>query len=252
MKKTFRTAEQAQEAARAGKIDEAFAALTGFADGGDVAASASLAEIHAFRGEWDAVLLRAAPLLANPAEVYAGNVPADLAGLVGRAAEETKRWKDALAVLGKPSGDEWLLTEEVRRFLKAGGKRPAPRGQTPDPPAHQRKVHQRTAEEARETKDKKLLFLAARGFPLFDAEAVVAFPGARAELDWDETVDAARAFVRQGKPDAAWKAVVPKLGAWTNVERCQIAPCELLHDPDLRRMMTPARCAKVLATPRAA
>jgi hypothetical protein len=241
----MKTAKKAQEAARAGKIDDALAALARFADGGDAGAAAALAELHAFRGEWDAVLLRAAPLLADPEAVSAGNVAADLAGLVWRAAGETKRHKDALKILGP--GNDFLIFSEVRRWLKAGGKGKPPRIRTVDAPAHQKKVYERTIADADDALSR---FLAAASFPLYDAQAVAAFKSAAGELDWEQTLDAARAFVRQGKPDGAWKAVEPKLAEWSPVEPCQVAPAELVYDPDLFPMMTAARCRKVLQTSR--
>jgi hypothetical protein len=84
----IRNAKAAAKAARQGRVDEAAAALRTFADAGDAAAAASLAEILAFRGEWEPMVTYAAMLLAQPEAVYAGNVFTDLARLVRRAAVE--------------------------------------------------------------------------------------------------------------------------------------------------------------------
>lgn len=83
------TLNQARAAARRGETNLAISSLQGFADKGDAAASASLAELLAFRGRWEDVIVHAGRLAANPGTVYAGNVFDDMIGLLGRAGQET-------------------------------------------------------------------------------------------------------------------------------------------------------------------
>ena len=62
----------------------------------------------------------------------------------------------------------------------------------------------------------------------------------------------ARAHARRGDADAAWAAIAQRLGQWSPVDVAQVAPVILLVDRWLGPIMTPARCAQVLATPRGA
>src|SRR5262249_51853748 len=93
------------------------------------------------------------------------------------------------------------------------------------------------------------LFALAVGFG-FDDEVVALWNEASADLDFDHAVSAARAFVRQGDDARAWKAVLERLSVWAPVAPVQIAPIVLLVDARLSHLMTPERCAQVLATPR--
>lgn len=255
-KSAFKTAMDAQAAARNGSTDAALAALLAFAEKGDIAASASLAELYAFRGEWDRVLLHVQPLIAKPDAVYAGNVVQGMLGLLWRAADETKRWEDAAKILAKlprsVAAFVTILSGSLKPYLAAKGKAKTPRVRDAHFTPKQLAVgYERNAASARAKNDAKALFLSAtNAAPLYDDETIAAFPAARKLLDFDKTLGACRAFVRKGRIDEAWEAIAPKLSEWACVEDAQVAPIELLYDPDLRRMMTPARCAEVLATPR--
>jgi len=84
----IRNAKQAAQAARRGRLDEAYPVLVRLANAGDLAASASLAEILAFQGRWADFVERAEAFFADPTAVYAGNVFTDLTRLFRRAARE--------------------------------------------------------------------------------------------------------------------------------------------------------------------
>ncbi|MBA3463610.1 MAG: hypothetical protein H0T46_26875 [Deltaproteobacteria bacterium] len=255
-KPAFKNTKAAQSAARQGKTDAAMAALLEFANKGDAAAAASLAELYAFKGDWDQVLVHVQPLIAKPDAVYAGNVVQGMLGLVWRAADETQRWTDATSIVRKlpksVAGFVTILSGSLKPYLASKGKGKLPRVKD----AHftekkLREVYERNAANARATKDAKLLFLSARSAaPMFDDETIASFPGARKHLDFDQTLDASRAFSRKGRLEDAWKAIAPKVSEWRAVDHAQIAPVELLYDPDLRALMTPKRCATVLATAR--
>lgn len=242
---------KAQEAARAGDVDGALASLRVFAGKGDVSASCSLAALHAFRGEWGEVLLRVQPLFSKPDTTYA-NVLLDMVGLLWRAAEETGKWSEAAAALKKlpkSYAKEFVLIGRLGPYFASGGTDPAPALDLgPDgTPTERRKGFEKLTKQARETKDAELLFFAAADDPLFDDDAIAAFPAAQKSLDLRMTLMAARAFNRKKRPDDAWRAVEPKLPEWAEDEAEQIAPAQLLYDPDLRPMMNAERCKKVLS-----
>jgi hypothetical protein len=58
-------------------------------------------------------------------------------------------------------------------------------------------------------------------------------------------------LVRNGRGEDAWAEILKKLPTWPRVDKSEIAPVALLRDVHLRTIMTPERCTKVLATPRA-
>jgi len=64
-KHAFRNAKAAQICAVRGQTDLAMAALRGFREQGDATAAAALSVLHAFRGEWDAVVDLSSFVLAN-------------------------------------------------------------------------------------------------------------------------------------------------------------------------------------------
>jgi hypothetical protein len=249
-KPAFKTTAKAQEAARAGKIDDAIASLRIFADKGDILASCSLASLLAFRGEWDEVITRVQPLFAKPDTTYA-NVLLDMVGLLWRAAEETGRWKDAdaaLKKLPKKYAKEFVLIGRLGPYFAGGGKGEKPAlDHGPDgTPAKRKAKFEKELKDAKAQKDAFLVFAASNDDPLFDDHAVATFAAAKKELDLRNTFFAAKAFVRKSRLDDAWKALEPKLGEWMEDEEAQIAPAHLLYDPDLYPMMTPERCRKVL------
>ena len=85
--------EQARRAALRGEVDPALAALRALAATGDDGASASLAELLAFRGEWEELIAHAGRLVANPGAVFSGDVFDDMVRLLGRAGHETGEWR---------------------------------------------------------------------------------------------------------------------------------------------------------------
>lgn len=238
----------AQEQARTGAVTDAMQTLEAAANGGDVSAAYSLAEIHAFRGEWSKVIDRLAPLCAEPDALSAGNMKRDAAGLLWRAAEATGRWSDARAQLSKlpEQAVGGLLFASLGRYLESEGKA--------DPPVLSGLIG--TTEERRAQYVVKVgrsagkpvgIFVSASNDPDLDTEAVAAFPAAKELLNFNQTLAAARSLVRVLRPDDAWAAVAAKAKGWMPIDASQIAPAVLLWDPDLRPMMTPARCAEVLA-----
>jgi hypothetical protein len=236
--------------AREGHVDEALPTLEAACSAGSAEAAYALAEIHAFRGEWDRALDRLLEMLPNEGEIYAGNVKRDAAGLAWRGAEETQRWKDAEKIVAglDENAVGGVMHETLLAHLKRGGKGAAPQltYSLYESEGELRKAYARAKAAAGD--DAFSRFLAAADDALFDADAVAAFDAALPELDqYDYVLSGARACARRGKLDQGWMAVHDKLDLWMNVEHCQIVPAELVWDPSLRTMMTPERCAAVLA-----
>ena len=91
---TKQALRRARELALAGDSDQAFGLLRELAEAGSVSASASLAELAAFRGEWNVVVEHAARLAAEPGAVYAGNVFHDMVRLLALAGERGRPWDE--------------------------------------------------------------------------------------------------------------------------------------------------------------
>lgn len=235
----------AQDTARAGRVDDAMPVLEAAAEQGSALAAYSLAEIHAFRGEWDRVLERLAQFMPGEADVYAGNVKRDAAGLLWRAAQETERWPEASKLLAKLDEQAVgsVFYKSLAKLMKAGGKGAAPKLEGSVESAAQRK---KKLDEAKAKKDPFLIVMRAMEDRAFDADVVKHWDAALPELRIEYVLQGIPALVRAKKFDAAMRGLAQTLPDWMNVEDCQIAPVELLWDPGMRALMTPARCAAVL------
>jgi hypothetical protein len=93
-----KTVKKAAEAARGGQTEVALEALEAFALKGDDSATAPLAEVHAFLGQWGKVISNAGRLIANPAAVHVGNVFNDMVQLLGRAGHCSGEWSRVIEV----------------------------------------------------------------------------------------------------------------------------------------------------------
>jgi len=93
------SAKKAQEAARSGQTESALESLESFAAKGDDSAAASLAELYAFLGDWDKVILNAGRLITNPGAGYVDNVFCDMIRLLGRAGHCSGEWPRIIEVV---------------------------------------------------------------------------------------------------------------------------------------------------------
>jgi hypothetical protein len=100
--------ERAQAAALRGDVEPAAATLTSLQQQGDTAARASLAEIAAFQGKWDAVMQHASAVTADPGSIRTLNVYQDMLRLIALAGMHLERWAEvqriadaALEALGR-------------------------------------------------------------------------------------------------------------------------------------------------------
>ncbi len=270
------TAKTARHTALAGDTDTALTALRGFADAGDVAASASIAELLAFQGAWAELVPHAAKLTANPSAVYAANVFDDMVRLLGRAGHETGDWAGIAAAIAPaiaaakaeqlppnvPRRHEVILTGLAAYCARRGAPphelvslwQSASQEQTPP-------ERRKSYEDARDNvfthrpklKDKpehlaRHLFSLAVSFEQPDEIARI-YPLHEELRDFADACEVAQ-VVAPTDAQRAWAALEKKLSSWYPVDLAQVAPVVLLTEPTLRPLLGPERCALVLRTPR--
>lgn len=243
--------KQATQLARQGSPDAALEALLELAAAGEVAASASAAELLAFQGQWAAMVPHATALLARPTAVYAGNVFTDMAGLIRRAARELNDPSiiDAAAKVIPPGmemrRDAVLLKDAISPSAMPG-------------PADVASFEKAVAESETGKRFKgKPLELARHCFALAVAfkcedEVLKRWKPQELQLPFDHAVTVARIQARRGDAAKAWQTLQAQLTQWWPLDAAQVAPVILLTDPWLSPLMTPARCREVLETPRGA
>lgn len=246
-KKPFKDAKSAAKAARQGQTDEALAALLAFADAGDRAASAAAAEILAFRGEWLEAAKRAVVLLEEPNAVYSSNIFNDCSAIVRRAAELTKQ-PSLVADAAKRVPTKYASMRDavlLRDYYRASEEDRVPKAD-----AYAKAVADAPSIKRLEGKPSALerhCFALAIAHDMDDA-IIERWNPEGDLLDFNQAVEAARAFMRKGRADDAWKAIASK--TWWPIENTQIAPVELVTDFRILPLMTKDRCEAILAKPR--
>lgn len=247
-----KNAKQAAQAARRGALDAALPVLSRLADGGDVAASASLAEILAFQGDWVGFVPRAEALLANPSAVRAGNVFTDLARAFRRAARELGRPEliaEAAARVPEDMAsrrDATLLKDLVLPSELVSEPTPERRAafdQAVAQTANSKRFEDRPQERARH------VFALASNFQI-ESEVLRLWDEIGPGLTFDQALTVARWHAFRGRGEQAWSVIEGALPRFWPMDTAQVAPLVLLFDPLLSPLLTPARRAQVLATPR--
>jgi hypothetical protein len=258
-KAAFRTAKKAQEAIRKGELDGgAIEALAAFADGGDISAAHSLAELHAYREEWNDLFSRLAQFFPRSNAMRSGNVTADAVCLLWLAAQRTNRWDEAERTVDTiPEAvlsDGWYgrLARELRALAKANGAGEA----LVFVPAKTDSVNKRvadwmtTTENARAEGNFDRIFRSAVNYQLVD-QALEAYPRVKKDIAFDDAVFVAAALARRGSAEAAWVVLERNIPmSYWRVDSAQVAPVRLVYDPAIRPLMTNQRRAWVLTTPR--
>ena len=215
-----KTRKQAIAAARRGHIDVALETLLALHAAGDAAASAAAAEILAFQGRWKEMVPCAKALLADPDAVHAQNVIDDMKALLALAR----------------------------------GKHPkAPKPERPDRKNYDIAVKEAQVHKSFKGKPKDLAahcFSLATAYNL-DDEVIKRWDPKHPDLLFDAACEVARALVRKRRLGPAWTAIESRLGQWYPVDAAQVLPVVLLTDGILAPLLTPARAALVLRTPRA-
>lgn len=261
--------EAAQMLALRGDVDGAFVAFTNLRNGGDVAAAASLAELKAFRGQWQEALAYIKSVLLTPSSVSTINVYTDMVLLAARCCVELGSW-DALDSLAKAtlknlkSGeDNVALDNAVARLIDFARRRDPeaelilidPLGSLEERKARFELAIDKMAKDAK----KKFKTPADRLEHLFGVAVVLDYQQGAVQLfDQEQTFPnifnnvtfTASALARASRPEDAWHGIEQKLHLWWPVEVTQVAPVSLLADQALRLLMTPERCEHVLKCPR--
>lgn len=246
-----RTTKAATAAARRGETEVAREVLVALAAAGDHAAAAAAAELYAFAGAWREVVPLATALVGDPGAVRTGNVFTEQCRLLRRAARElddpgvVTRAAAAVPTAMAARRDACLLRDLDVDARDADPAAAAAFAAAVATATAGKRFVGKPAELARHC------FALAAAYRL-DGELIARWDPELPTLGFDQAVDAARAHARRGDPDAAWAVIAQRLGQWYPVDVAQVAPVILLVDRWLGPIMTPARCAQVLATPRGA
>jgi hypothetical protein len=244
------TLKQARQVALQGKAEEAIPALRFYADRGDVSAAASLAELLAFKYEWNECLQRAGELIVHPNSVYTGNIFDDMVYLLARAGQETNQWGSLLRITQTAAE---RVEENIADF----------------PPSKQEsarkrygKIFQALGEYAQS--ERKFPFELTRIFGVTsptqtetaqdrtrkEAEAILLYEGGQLPTRFEFAVLVAKAYVQRELLDRAWNILWEHAKLWWPVDRAQVAPVVLLVDSDLARVMNRERGEMILHLPR--
>jgi hypothetical protein len=246
-----KSASAAALAARQGELKMAIPVLEQLADQGDVAASASLAEILAFQFKWAEMVPHAQALVAKPNAVRAGNVFTAMTRLLRRAATELCQ-PEIIEQSSKMVPADWTpmknasLLKDVcppSEYLAGGDQ------QAYETAAELAQTSKRFKDRPRE-----------RGIYLLSIACNLR-QGSEVLKHWDEVKDyrdagltfehllsALRWKLDQGQDQDAWETLLKYLHLWNPVDAQQIAPVTLLVDQNFRKFLNLERSAKILAT----
>jgi len=256
-----KTRKQAVAAALAGRCDLALPKLLELSrTKADALAAVSAAEILAYQGDWRGVIEHAAVFVKDLTVVGGSNLFDDILELLRRAGRETGDWPAVVAAAkGVPERAVPHFHTVAKVFVRDIGKGIHQKPPESDPGRGQpdRSAYDQWEREGPTSKRFKgqpealarHLFALAVGYGL-DDEALALFSAHRDTLGFDKAAHVARILVKRGRPEEAWEVLDGKMGKWHAGWVMSVAPVELLIDPVLAQLMTPARCAKVLATPR--
>ena len=275
------TLKQARQMALRGRVEEALPLLRDYADKGDTSASASLAELLAFQGEWQECLEYAGAFMARPQSVYAGNIFDDMVCLLARAGRETRQWTLLLHLTQAakqrleeniaeydPSKKEAERTryskifQGLRAYSQGEGVKPFELirifGVTLPTQPEQDAAYQLATQNVLRQPPKlrnnpadlsRQRFILARNYNQ-EAEGIRLYEEGQMPPEFDCAVFVAKAYARQEHPDLSWNVLLKYVSQWWPVDRAQVVPVVLLIDSDLTSIMNHERCEKVLTLPR--
>lgn len=248
----IKNAKQAAQAARRGRLDEAVPVLQQLADGGDKAASASLAEILAFQGKWAEFVVRAEAFFADPTVVCAGNVFTDQTRLFRRAARElgTPEIIDRAAAKVpqkyQPMAQATLLKDMVLPSARITEPTPQER-QSYEAAVAGATTGSRFAGHPKELAQH--CFALASTFHV-EAEVFRLWTEVGDDLQFDQALTVARWHMFRQNQIGAWSIIEHTVSRWWPVDQAQVAPVSLLVDPLLAPLLTTEHCAWVLSQPK--
>ncbi len=247
-----RNARKAAECVRAGQLALALPVLEKLADGGDVEASLTLAQLAAFRRDDAGLVRRATALFEHPDTIGSINAFDDFGGLLRSAllrmhpkAEAERR----IAALGKK------LKGGLGRTLKAGSLDGSEELAPPERDAQTRYDEWVEKSKARPEFVKRPADFLHHRFKIacnsrLEAEVLRLWAEPTLPRRWVDAVFVARWLAHRGKADAAWKTLEPLVASWWQLYYFDVVPLELVTDRTLTQLLTPERVEKILATPR--
>ena len=260
--------KQAHAVALTGDVDAVLPFYEAEAATGVGGAWAVLAQVRGYRGDLDGALDAITRLLKDPSGVYAGNVTDEAKRFLARIAHDTGRWADAARAIAEQKALRAGWRDPVGDYIRAqantGGALPRlpfrhddddePKGTLEERKAQYDGWLARFDDESKKKKRKpgdreKALFNYASAAAFYD-HALDVWPVVEPLMDWFHALPTARLYMKRGQPDEAWGVIERKIGSFFPVDLAQIAPIEPLADERLIPLMTPARLAWLLTTPK--
>jgi hypothetical protein len=268
--------QEAQALALRGETDAALVAFLDLKKQGNAVASASLAELTAFRGDWGDVLADVEVIFASPTSVEALNVYTDMVGLAAQSIAALQKWEEgeglASMALEKVStipdyGVHVIAVQRLLEFIERkgegsffGDRAYFAIGQPSESLEERKRRFDVAVAKAAESLKKRSrptaddvehLYALAVAYRYYEG-AVQVFDREQGALPriFSKVSFLASALARAGRHAEAWDAIRTQLPAWWPVTVSQVAPVELLVDEALRAIMTRERCEELLRCPR--
>lgn len=260
----------AHDLALQGRIEEAVAELEPLAVAGHGGASASLAEIAAFQGDWEVTLGHTGQALLQPDDLYSMNVYEGLCLLAFRAGEEREDWDavrtlaiDAAAKLpieDDESTEAWISTaESLGQAAEQRGVEPLLLPEIFQSEDKQAKFEQGVTGLQQPKMQKRYPSESARTNYLYALARALGYPQGAIE-EWERSTELpsnyecaeflAAGLVAEDRADEAWRVIEECVSTWWPVSLSQVAPIDLIVQPSLAPLMNSQRSEFVLRTPR--
>lgn len=269
------TLQKAREAARSGDVDRALPTLLDYAEAGDVTAAASAAELLAYLDRWSELIPLAGAFAADPFATYAGNVFDDMVRLLGRAAIEAGDWalvaklaREARAKIDhaldrnsqnfpqvKVESVRVRLTKILEHLGSAADRQDAAACAEPirifgvaSPVSRREAFDAAIAMKGNRTPERRLTMAIIFGQ---DEEALRYYAQLSTPPLFDEVLRVAKAMIRVGAAEEAWRAIEVNWANWFPVDVVQVAPIAPLTDAFLWPLMSATRRTILIRRPRA-
>jgi len=272
--------QTAQQTALKGDADGAVKQLTALLESGKAGAAAPLAEIAAFRRRWPEVLRLAFTFMRDPTEGGVRNSLDAMVNLVAVVGFETGGWSDihgeVVAIrkylLSKKELKEYANEDEggagfkqLIDLAKSKGKAEyvwdwscyTEDDEKTRDAAAEAAIAAQLAKHAKkkifkDDADRRQAMLALAGAHLSYKTTVRLYDeeGADDLITFGSAAFVVTSLARAGRAKDMRKMVEKAVNVWWPVDDLQVAPVDLMTDPDVRPLMTPELCAQVLRMPR--
>jgi hypothetical protein len=242
-----------------GDTDGAIALLTANA-AADPMAAASLMQLQAFRGQWNEVAKLGLPLVDQLDAFDTLNVYSDSVALVAWAGVNGAPVRGAELKPRIKKGSEPPVKIALQNAIKLLAD-PKKNGRIflsdseSDPKGYAEAVEEMRTSEPKLWGPKKSAELTDRLLGIARAygehkQAIELAKGDTSAVSFEQTVFVTEALIKKKDLKGAWSFLEPRLKDWWPLDEAEVAPVILLLNPELKRLMTPERCERVLATPR--